>query len=68
MKKYLEILHELHEGDSKDYKKMRQFHKELKKFGSGIPFHLRYPFLPIYLSGASLLFAIGALILRVIEL
>lgn len=45
-------------------KEARAIHRELKKYGSGLPISRRYPNLPIWLSIASLLLVIIKAILH----
>lgn len=40
-KNYAELLEQLRTADSP--KELRKLHKELRRYGDGIPFHSRYP-------------------------
>lgn len=41
-KKYINLLKELMHTDVKDTRKIKGLHKELKKYGDGVPFYDRY--------------------------
>lgn len=45
-------------------KEARAIHKELRKYGDGIPLYDRYPNLPIWVSSAALVFAIVSMIVK----
>lgn len=47
-------------------KELRAIHKELRKFGDGIPFHSRYPDFAYYLSWIAFGVGILGLIMRVL--
>ena len=58
-------LHELYErlATAQPGKEARELHKELKKFGDGVPFFYRYPNFPLIISIIALLVSLTKLFL-----
>ncbi|MBQ8399064.1 MAG: hypothetical protein IJX08_03760 [Clostridia bacterium] len=67
MKKYPPMPPELYEKLRKvrTAKEARAIHRELKKYGDGMPFYARYPDFPLWVSGAAVVIAVIGLLLKV---
>lgn len=46
-------------------KEARAIHKELRKYGDGMPLYDRYPNLPIWVSSAALVLAVVCLLIKI---
>lgn len=62
---YRALLARLSKPD-KTTKEIRLIHKELKKYGGGIPFHQRYPNFVFYVSVIALVVSVIGFILKIV--
>lgn len=59
-----ELLERLKNCDCR--KEARAIHKELRKYGDGLPLYSRYPDLPIWGSGIAVVVSLAVLIIKII--
>ena len=63
---YTELLYRMRTANEKDAKESRLIHKELRKYGDGLPFYQRYPSFPFVISIVSFVISVITFIVKLL--